>query len=121
MSDTDVEEVLGEGSIVIAVNPCIMEVSKKATLTVDRAYVITEYTSDNTFTVTDDVGERHWFDMSFFKRNEPVFTPLVEKAKVENLDEDIRNWLEDLIYKSEDLGANEILADICDVLQLEDR
>jgi len=92
-------EDLKVGSIVIATSECIIRVSKRQTLTIGRAYVITKYRHGNSFSVIDDKGDDHSFNASYFKRNKPVYVPLIEKVDAEKLDPDIRAWLEELIFE----------------------
>jgi hypothetical protein len=50
------------GTILTAINPCIMEESNKAALTVGKEYpVIKFHRLDGQFAIIDDFNDVHWF------------------------------------------------------------
>lgn len=65
------------GTILIAIDECVMEDSNEKTLTVGKEYEVrsckepTPYDLRTTFGVIDDIGDTHWFDVQciheFFK------------------------------------------------------
>lgn len=66
------ENKLKKGQKIIAVDPCIMEYSKRPTLTVGKEYEVIRSGIDaynrNSFSVIDDENDPHDFDIEEFEK-----------------------------------------------------
>jgi len=62
------------GDVLIAINPCIMDMSRKATLTVGKQYVIT-IVRDKDFCIIDNEKDPHWFNIKGVPLYTKFFTP----------------------------------------------
>ena len=56
------------GDILICHNPCIMNCSRNKTTTINITYIIEGLGIDNSFHIKDDLGLKHNFSHSYYKK-----------------------------------------------------